>query len=105
MQLVNYEIDLILTWYVYCVLSSNAAVNQGTTFPITDTKLYVHVVTLSTQDNAKLLQKLKSGFKCITVWNKYQARVSTQTQNQNLDYLIDLRFQGVNSQKSYFIQL
>ena len=41
---------------------------KATTFPTTDTKLYVPVVTLSTQDNGKLLQKLKSGFKD---WKKY----------------------------------
>ena len=48
MQLVNYEINLMLTWSVYCILSSNAAANQETTFPITDTKLFVPAVTLST---------------------------------------------------------
>ena len=49
-------------------------VNQGTTFTITDTKLYVPVVTLSTQDNAKLLEQLKSGFKRTINWNKYQSK-------------------------------
>ena len=44
-----------------------------TTFAITDTKLYVPVVTLSTQDNAKLLQQLKSDFKRKINWNKYQS--------------------------------
>ena len=43
-------------------MASNAA-NQGATFSITDTKLYVPVITLSMQDNAKLLEKLKPGFK------------------------------------------
>ena len=43
---------------------------QGPTFTITDTKLYVPVVTLSTQDNAKLLEQLKSGFKKTINWNK-----------------------------------
>ena len=42
---------------------SNAAASQATTFAITDTKFYVPVVSLPTQDNAKLLQQLKSGFK------------------------------------------
>ena len=63
MLLINCEIDLILTWSVNCVISS-AAANQATTFAITDAKLYVPVVTLSTQDSAKLLEKLKSGFRC-----------------------------------------
>ena len=41
-----------------------ALANQNTTFATTDTRLYVQVVTLSTEDNAELLQQLKSGFKC-----------------------------------------
>ena len=49
-------------------------VNQGTTFTITDTKLYVPVVTLSIQYNAKLLEQLKSGFKRTINWNKYQSK-------------------------------
>ena len=70
--------------------------NQGATFSITDTKLYVPVVTLSTQDNAKLLEQLKSGFKRTINWNKYQSKKSIERQNQYLDYLIDPSFQGVN---------
>ena len=57
MPLINRKINLILTWYANCVLS-NATANQDTTFAITDTKLYVPVVTLSTQGNAKILQQL-----------------------------------------------
>ena len=79
-----------------CVIS-NAAVNQAKTLAITDTKLHVPVVTLSTQDNAKLLQQLKSGFKRTIKWNKYQSKQTAQnTPNQYLDYLTDLSFQGVN---------
>ena len=63
MPLINCENDLVVTWPVNCVVSSNVDANQATTFTITDTKLYVPVLTLSTQDNAKLLQPLKSGFK------------------------------------------
>ena len=69
--------------------------NQGATYSITDTKLYVTVVTLSTQDNAKLLEQLKLSFKRTINWNKYQANVSTERVNQYLDYLIDPSFQGV----------
>ena len=51
---------------------------QAATFSITDTnKVLVPVVTLSTQDKAKLLQQLKSGFKRTINWNKYQTKVST----------------------------
>ena len=67
MPLINCEVNLILTWSIDCVISSATG---ETKFAITDTKLYVPVVTLSTQDNAKLLQQLKSGFKRIINWNK-----------------------------------
>ena len=77
-------------------MASNTAENQETAFAIADTKLYVPVVTLSTQDNAKLLQKLKSGFKRTINWNKYQPKVSILAPNLHLDYLIDPSFQGVN---------
>ena len=63
MPLINYEVDLILTWSSTCVLVSTNVANQDATFTITDTKLYVPVVTLSTQENTKFLQQLKSGFK------------------------------------------
>ena len=53
--LINCKIILILTWSEHCVIVSTANANQGATFAITDTKLYVPVVTLSTQDNTKLL--------------------------------------------------
>ena len=69
---------------------------QGTRFLITDTKLYVPVVALSTEDNTKLLNQLKAGFKRTINWNKYQSEMSTERQNQYLDYLIDSKFQGVN---------
>ena len=60
MPLVNCEINLILIWSSTCVITNSTGAG---TFAINDTKLYVPVVTLSTQDNAKLLQQLKSGFK------------------------------------------
>ena len=58
LPLINCEVNLILTWSANCVFVSTNVVNQRATFAITDTKLYVPVVTLSTQDNAKLLQQL-----------------------------------------------
>ena len=60
MPLINCEINLILTWSSTCVVTNS---NLAGTFAITDTKLHVPVVTLSTQDNAKLLEQLKHGFK------------------------------------------
>ena len=67
MPLINCEIKLMLTWSSTCVINNSTAVGA---FVITDTKLYVPVVTLSTQDNAKLLEQLKSGFKRVINWNK-----------------------------------
>ena len=69
--LINCEINLILAWSANCVIVSTNVANQNATFAITDTKLYVPVVTLLTQDNVKLLQQLKSGFKRVINWNKY----------------------------------
>ena len=57
MPLINSELNLILTWSESCIIS-NAAVSHTTTFAITDPKLYVSVVTLWTQDNAKILQQV-----------------------------------------------
>ena len=65
-------------------------------FAITDTKHYVTIITLSTQDNTKLLQQLRSGFKRAFNWNKYQSKVSTERQNQCLYFLIDISFQEVD---------
>ena len=92
MSLTNCEINLTLTWSENCVTSS---ANGQTKFSITDTKRYVPVVTLSTQDSAKLLEQLKSGFNLIDE-NKYQSKVSSKRQNQYLDFLIDPSFQEVN---------
>ena len=66
--------------------------NQVPTFTITDTKFYVQVGTLSTQDNAKLLQHLKLGFEKTINWNKSQSKVTVQERNRYLDYLIDRSF-------------
>ena len=57
MPLINSEVSLILTWNASCVIVSTNVRNQNATFAITDTKLYIPVVTLSTQDNAKLLKE------------------------------------------------
>ena len=77
-------------------LVATAVANQGATFTMTDTKLYVLVVTSSTQDNEKLLEQLNFVFKRKINWNKYQSKISMGKQNQYLDYLISPSFQGVN---------
>ena len=91
MPLINCEINLISTWFIDCVISP--AISK---FEITDTKLYVLVVILSIQDSLKLLEQLKFGFERIIDWNKYQPKVSTERQNQYLDFLINCSFQEVN---------
>ena len=80
----------------WVIVYNTNANNQVPTFTITETNLYVPVVTLSTQDNEKLLPQLKSGFKRKISWNKYQAKPELLAQNANLNYLIETSFQGVN---------
>ena len=93
MLLINCEVNLILTWSKDCVITNSEGEAK---FAITETKLYVPVVTLSTQDNAKLLQQLKSGFKRTINWNKYQSDPKTYAQNRYLNHLVKPIFQGVN---------
>ena len=81
MTLVNCEINLILSWSSSCVIVSTNLDNQRAIFEITDTKFYVLVVTLSTQDNARLLQQLESGFKRIVNGNKCLPKPQLSRQN------------------------
>ena len=97
--LINCEVELILTWSKNFALADITRTNaQGNnpaivpsaeiTFEITDTKLYVQVVTLLKKNDIKLLEQLKSEFKTIK-WNKYISQMTIQPQNNNLNYLID----------------
>ena len=111
MPLINCEINLILTWSENCVLTSKVTrdkfIGTGTdenpqfpeinnptnaTFKITDTKLYVPVVTLSTKDDNNFLEQLKSGFKRTIKWNKYRSEMTNQTKTNHLNHLIDPTF-------------
>ena len=91
MPLTNCDINLILTWSKNCVLTSKAtrdailvtnpptpAINNpvNATIQITNTNLYVSVVTLSTEDDNKFSEQLKSGFKRTAKWNKYRAEMT-----------------------------
>ena len=96
MPLINCEVNLILTWSSTYVLAAVGDANQAATFAITNTKLYVPVVTLSTQENSKFLQQLKSGFKRVINWNKYLSKPELLARNPNLNHLIEPSFQGVN---------
>ena len=92
MPLINCEVNLILTWLSNCVLIATAIQNQAATFEITDTKLYVPLVILSTQENTKFLQQLKSGFKIVVNCNKYLSKPELLAQNRNLNHLVEPSF-------------
>ena len=109
--LINCEVSLNLIWPENCVIISKATreadpdadpavagINNPTNavFKITDCKLYVPVVTLSAENDNKLLEQLKTGFKRTIKWNKYRSEMSNQTKNNNLNYLIDPTFTNVN---------
>ena len=93
MPSINCEVNLILTWSKDCVITNSTGEGK---FAITETKLYVPVVTLSTKDNEKLPQQLKSGLKKTINWNKYESSIKTFPQNRYLNYLNNPSFQEVN---------
>ena len=109
--LINCEVELILTWFKNCVLINKSTRDadynanpivyeidnpENAIFQITDTKLYVPVVTLSKENDIKLLEQLKSGFKRTIKWNKCRSKMTIQPQNNDLNYLIDPIFMNVN---------
>ena len=88
MPLINCEINIILKRSTNCVIVSTNVANQNAIFEITDTNLYVPVVTLSMQDNSKLLQQLKLGFKRVIIWNKHLSKPELLAQNPNLNHFV-----------------
>ena len=107
MPLINYEVNLNLTWSEDCVKADTAMqAAQGNnpeirapadvTFAVTTARLYVPVATLSTLDNTKLLQQLKTGFKRTINWNKYSCERTNQANSSNLIYLICRIFHKFN---------
>ena len=96
MPLINCKIEFVLDWSANCFIISTNTANQIPTFAITETNLYVPVVTLSTQDNAKLLPQLKSSFKWTITPNKYLLKPELLWRNPNLNQLTKPRFQGVS---------
>ena len=106
MPLINCEVELILTWFKNCVLirkwrrdaGYEEHINKKTDnpenaiFQITGTKLYVPVVTLSKENDIKLLEQLKTGFKSTIKWNKYRSQMTIQPQNEEETYekIIDM---------------
>ena len=99
MILTNCKNNLILTWSTDCLISSAAG---ETRFALTETKLYVPIVTLSTQSNANLPEQLKSGFK--RTINLIKSKISTEGQNQYSDVLTDPSFQKVNRLFALFFE-
>ena len=116
MPLINCEIELDLLWLKECIVSeisiitrvppnpdANASTQEvsemqltGATFQINKAKLYVPVVTLSINDNITFLENIKQGFKKTISWNKFRSEITTQTKNNNLDYLINPTFGNIN---------
>ena len=115
MPLINCEVSLTLTWSQNCVLTDITTQAVGNvnahppveargrtdaptnaTFKITETKLYVPVVTLSTEDDNNFLEQSKSGFKRTIKWKKCRSEMTNQTKSNNLNYLIDPTFSKVN---------
>ena len=100
------EVSLELKWNKNCVITSleqrqvgarpkdNAP--TGATLSITKCELYVPVVTLSKDDEIKLLTNLKSGFKREIIWNKYRSQMTEEASNNNLGILVDPTFTNVN---------
>ena len=106
MPLISCEVSLELKWNKNCVITSqqtginldgaNTAAPTGATLAINDWKLYIAVVTLSKDNDRKLLTNLKSGFTREVIWNKYKSQMSTEAINNNLNILIDPTFTNVN---------
>ena len=96
MLLINCEIALQLTCCKRSILAAGTVASQVPKFEMPVANLYVRFVTLSTQENIKLLKQLKSGFQGAINWNKYDPEKSNQVQNRYLNVLIDPSIQGVN---------
>ena len=98
MPLINCKIELSLKWIKNCILSSSGT---AAIFKITDTKLYVLIVTLKTEDNTKLSKLLSDGFKRSIYWNKYKVtdnilvQIATNNEEKYIRELLDSSYQGV----------
>ena len=96
MSLINCEINILLTWSDKCIIVTGDYGDREVKFVITNTKLYVPVVTLSPPGNVKLLKQLKTGFKRTINSNKYQSEPKIHTRKRYLNHLIYPSYQGVN---------
>ena len=93
MPLINYKVELSLKWYAKCVLIIGN--ETAATFAITDTKLYVPVVTLKTEGNVQLSKLLNEGFKRLVYWNRFKT-ILKDYDNECTRERLDPSFQGVN---------
>ena len=104
--LISCEVSLELKWNKTCVITSqqigvnldggNTVAPTNATLATNDCKLYIPVVTLSKDDEIKLLTNLKSGFTKEIIWNKYRSQMTTEAINNNLNILTDPTFTNVN---------
>ena len=108
MPLINCRVELSLRWIGIFVLTTapiganaNATCADSATFKITDAKLYVPVVTLSAEDNVKLVKQLNEGFKRPVYWNKYKVidnkvvAIAAANAEKHIRELLDSSYQGV----------
>ena len=93
MSLINCKVELSLKWHKNCILSS---AGTAATFAITDTKLYVPVVTLKTEDNVKLSKLLNEGFKRSVYWNKYKSILQEYAVNEYIRERLDASLPEIN---------
>ena len=94
--LISCKTKLILTWSASCFEASLTDANQATTFAITDTRLYVPVVTWPADNNAKLLQQLNLRLRRTIILDKFQSKATKQMRSQCLCYITDRSFLLVN---------
>ena len=93
MPLINCKVYLELNWIEDCILSS---AGDTAKFAITDTKLHVPIVTLSTKDGINLAKQLNEGFEKSVYWNSYEIKpAKVIEQGKNLHELLNASFQGV----------
>ena len=100
MPLSNCKVQLSLNWIGNCVLTTPANANKAI-FKITDAKLYVPIVTLSVEGNAKLSKLLTKGFKRTVYWNEYEVidnkivEIAADNEEKYMRELLDSCWQGV----------
>ena len=94
--MINCNVELDLSWTKDCVLIEHYKNITGVDFQITSTKRYVAVVALSINDNINFLEHLKQEFRRTVFLNKHRSKITTQPQNNNLDYMIDPALRNIN---------